>query len=156
MQGARLRSHLALTTTHFVTNLDWFASQPIQICFAVHIFFGPDFLCILLWGQSCGRQLYDDIGVIVAWPLARWRRHIPHRNCLCWINDAHRPPLSLLLSSSLFGVLGAFIATGGIVAVWHHCHHHCHCRHCCRHCRRCHRCCRVHGNNLYGYGGYSN
>jgi hypothetical protein len=43
-----------------------------------------------------------------------------------------------LLSLSLFGVLVAFVATGGIVAVWRrhrHRHHHCHQRH--HH--RCHR-----------------
>jgi hypothetical protein len=38
---------------------------------------------------------------------------------ICWIDDAHRPPLSLLVSS-LFGVLIAFVATGGIVTVWRH------------------------------------
>jgi hypothetical protein len=59
----------------------------------------------------------------------RWR----DRSVLgfCWINNTHCPPL-FLLSLSLFGVLVAFVATGGIVAVWRHCPHLCHChRHCC-------------------------
>jgi hypothetical protein len=61
---------------------------------------------------------------------------------LCWIDDAHCPPLSLLSLSS-FGVLFAFVATDSIVAVWHH---RCNFRHRHRHCRRrhhrrcCHRC----------------
>ncbi len=57
---------------------------------------------------------------------------------LCWIDDDHRPPLSLLLAS-LFGVLVAFVTTGGIVAVWCHRCHRCHCRSCHRRC-----CCRHH------------
>ncbi len=59
---------------------------------------------------------------------------------LCWINNAHHPLLSLLLLSS-FGVLVAFVATGGIVAIWHHCHHLHHCHHRCFRCCRCHHCC---------------
>ncbi len=45
---------------------------------------------------------------------------------LCWIDDAHHPPFSLLLWS-LFGVLVAFILTGVIVAVWRHPCYLCHC-----------------------------
>ena len=39
----------------------------------IFIYFIPDFLCIPLWGQSCGRQLYDDEGVIAARPSKQWR-----------------------------------------------------------------------------------
>ncbi len=76
--------------------------------------------------------------------LARWwhsgENNVPNRNSLCCIDDAPHPPLSVL-SSSLFGVLVAFIAIGIIIAVWNHCCCPCHCRHRCRHpfCP-CHHC----------------
>jgi hypothetical protein len=123
--------------SHFVTNLDWLAGQPIQIFFAVQtsFCFGQDFLCIPPWGQSCGRQLHDDKGVIAVRWLAQWQHpgddDVPHRDCLCWIDDAHHPPLSLLssyhlvsslplsplMSSSLFGIIVAIVAIVASVTV---------------------------------------
>ncbi len=124
--------------SHFVTNLDWLAGQPIQIFlrsrFRIQIFYVfPRGVNPVGVGDNC-----------MMTKASLWRS--PWRNGsvlgLCWINDGHRPSLSLLSWSS-FGVLIAFVTTGGIVAVWCHRHHRCHCcrchhRRCCRHC--CHRC----------------
>jgi hypothetical protein len=128
---------------HFVPDLDWLASQPIQ--------FRPR-------SKSCSRFFLVLVKIFYVFPRGvnplgdncmmtkASLRHGCWRNGgvlgLCWIDDAHHPPLSLLSSSS-FGVLVAFVATGSIIAVWHHCRHLCHChrhRRRCR-CRRCCRCC---------------
>ncbi len=114
--------------SHFVTNLDRLAGQPIQIFlqsrFWIQIFYvfprgvNPVGDNCMMTKASLWHGCWRNGGVLG----------------LCWINDGHRPPL-FLLSSSSFGVLVAFVPTGGIVAVW------CHCCHCCHCCRCCHRCC---------------
>ncbi len=123
--------------SHFVTNLDRLAGQPIQIFlrsrFRIQIFYvfpcgvnpvGMGDNCMMTQVSSrCGRR--RNGGVLD----------------LCWIDDGHRPPLSLLSSSS-FGVSVAFVTTGGIIAVWCHHRHRCHCCRCC-HCRCCRRRCHI-------------
>ncbi len=120
--------------SHFVTNLDQLAGQPIQIFFC-----SPDFLFLLqvFYVFLCGINPVGDNCMMTKALLrcGHWRNG--SILSLCWINGSHHPPLSLLSSSS-FGVLFAFVTTGGIFAVW--CHHH-HCCHCC-HCCCCHCCCR--------------
>jgi hypothetical protein len=99
--------------SHFVTNLDRLAGQPIQIFlqsrFRIQIFYvfphgvnpvGDN--CMMMKSSSrCGR--WRNGGILG----------------LCWIDDGHFPPLSLL-SLSLFGILVAFVTIGSIVAVWCH------------------------------------
>ncbi len=122
--------------SHFVTNLDRLAGQPIQIIlqsrFRIQIFYvfprGVNPV-----GDNCMMTKASS-------RRGRWRNG--SFLGLCWINDGHRLLLSLLSLSS-FGVLIAFVTTGGIVTVWCHCHHHCHCRHWCHCCccrRRHHHC----------------
>jgi hypothetical protein len=92
----------------------------------LHLFFSfaPDFLCIPPWGQSCGRQLYDDKGVIAAQPsvAASWASAglmtaiVLH--CLCC--PRHRlvsslPPLPLA-ALSLFGVIVTIVAIVAVIA----------------------------------------
>ncbi len=119
--------------SHFVTNLDWLAGQPIQI------FLRSRFRIQIFYVFPRGVNPVGDNCMMTKASSRRGRRHNGGVLGLCWIDDGHRPPLSLLLSS-LFGSLVAFVTIGGIVAVWcHHCHR-CHCRRC-RHCRCCHRRC---------------
>ncbi len=124
--------------SHFVTNLDRLAGQPIQI------FLRPRFRIQIFYVFPRGVNPVRDNFMMAKASLRRSRWHNGGILGVCWIDDGHCPPLSLLSSSS-FGVLVAFVTTGGIVAIWFHCCHHsqcrrCHHRCCCRrHRHRCHR-----------------
>ncbi len=123
--------------SHFVTNLDRLAGQPIQI------FLRSRFRTQIFYVFPHGVNPVGDNSMMTK--ASSWRGCWRNGGVLglCWIDDGHRPPLSLL-PSSLFGVLVAFVITGGIIAVWCHCCHCCHYRRCCRRrccCRRRHRCC---------------
>jgi hypothetical protein len=122
---------------HFVTNLDRLAGLPIQI------FLQSRFRIQIFYVFPRGVNPVGDNCIMTKASLRRGRRCNGSILGLCWIDDGHRPPLSLLSSSS-FGVLVAFVTTGGIIAVWCHCCHRCHCCHCChlRCCCRCHHRCR--------------
>ncbi len=119
--------------SHFVTNLDRLSGQPIQI------FLRSRFRIQIFYVFPRGVNPVGDNCMMTKASSRRGRQRNRGILGLCWINDGHRPLLSLL-SSSLFGVLVAFVTTGGIVAVWCHRRHRCHCRRCRR--RRC--CCRHH------------
>ena len=122
--------------SHFVTNLDRFAGQPIQI------FLRSRFRIRIFYVFPRGVNPVGDNCMMMKTSSRRGCRCNGGVLGLCWIDDGHRPLLSLL-SLSLFGVLVAFVTTGGIIAVWCHCRHRCHCRRCRRHCccrRRRHHC----------------
>ncbi len=116
--------------SHFVTNLDRLAGQAIQI------FLGSKFRIQIFYVFPREVNPVGDNCMMTKVSLRCGQRCIGGILGLCWIDDGHCPPLSLL-SLSLFGVLVVFVTTGGIVAVWCHC---CHCCHCCR-CRHRHCCC---------------
>jgi hypothetical protein len=117
--------------SHFVTNLDRLAGQLIQI------FLQSRFRIQIFYVFPSGVNPVGDNCMMTKASSRHGHQHNDGVLGLCWIDDGHRPPLSLLSSSS-FGVLVAFGTTGGVVAVWCHRPHRCNCR-CCPH-RRC--CCR--------------
>ncbi len=122
-----------LLFSHFVTNLDRLAGQPI--CFFLQFRFRIQISYVFPRGVN---PVGDNCMMTKASSQrGRWLNGSVLG--LCWIDDSHHPPLSLLSLSS-FGVLVAFVITGGIIAVWCHCCHRCHCRHCC-HCHCCCHCC---------------
>jgi hypothetical protein len=105
-------------------------------------FFAVQFFFVLLqifYVFPCGVNPVGDNCMMTK--ASSWRSRLRNGGLLglCWIDDGHCSPLSLLLLS-LFGVLIAFVTTGGIVAVWCHCCHCCHCHRCCHRCCCCHRC----------------
>ncbi len=102
--------------SRFVTNLDRLAGQPIQI------FLRSRFRIKIFYVFPRGVNPVGDNCMMTKASSRRGRQCNGGILGLCWIDDGHCPPLSLLSSSS-FGVLVAFVTTGGIVALWcHHCH----------------------------------
>ncbi len=104
--------------SHFVTNLDRLAGQPIQI------FLQSRFRIQIFYVFPHGVNPVGDNCMMMKASLRRGRQCNGSVLGLCWIDDG---PLSLLSLSS-FGILIASVTTGGIVAVWCHRCHRCHCR----------------------------
>ena len=103
--------------------ISWLANRSrLDLSLNLFFYFIPEFLCILPWGQSCGRQLYDDKGVIAARPsvAASWASvglmtAIVLR-CLCC--PCHRlVSLLPLLPLAAFGVIVAIVAIVAVVTI---------------------------------------